>query len=88
MSQSTTDTVYRPSESRELSAAVVETVARAEGVDPTALEEPLYEAVDPDALDELVAPGPGGRPASTVRIQFSYYGYEVQVYGDGRVVLG
>lgn len=87
MSQSTTGAARSTPEFNGLSAAVVEAVARAEGVDPTALEEPLYEVVDPDALDDLTAVGHGDSPTSQVRIYFTYYGYEVEVRGDGEVVL-
>lgn len=67
-----------------LSQAVVESVARAEGVDPLDLEVPLYDAVDPDALDALFQQdGTSGDG----RIQFSYYGYRVTVTGAGHVTL-
>lgn len=69
--------------SESLSQVVVEAVASAEGVDPLDLEVPLYEAVDPDALDALFQSG------TTVegRVEFEYYGYEVAVTGDGCVTL-
>ncbi|AGB39397.1 HalOD1 output domain-containing protein [Natronococcus occultus] len=41
---------------RAPSVRVVEAVADAEGVDPTDLETPLYEAIDGAALDRLFAP--------------------------------
>lgn len=46
--------------------------------------EPLYHAVDPDALDALIASMPGDTPASG-RIEFTYGGYHVVVDGAGRV---
>lgn len=87
MSQSTIGTVPSTRESRGLSTAVIETVARAEGVDPTSIEQPLYEVIDPDALDDLAAVRHGDRTASPIRIHFTYYGYEVQVRSDGEVFL-
>jgi hypothetical protein len=87
MSQSKTDTTYRTSRTEGLSTAVIRAVARAEGIDPTDLETPLYEAVDPDALDDLVSLGPADHPSSGVRVEFTYCGYEVQVRGDGTVTL-
>lgn len=62
------------------SEAVVERIANREGVDPLELT-PLYEAVDPDALDSLVTPDGGS--ASGLRIEFSYHGYELRVTGEG-----
>jgi len=64
---------------------VVETVAAREGVDPIDLETPLYETVDPDALDALVgAPTPAERQ-QLLHVVFEYHGYEVRVSADGDV---
>ncbi|MFD1512439.1 HalOD1 output domain-containing protein [Halomarina rubra] len=62
------------------STAVVEAVASAEGVPPRTLD-PLYDTIDPDALDALVS------DAGPVRIRFSYEGHTVTVHGDGRLEL-
>lgn len=43
------------------SERVVETVAEATATDPLELE-PLYDVIDPDALDRLFRPGRGDRP--------------------------
>lgn len=67
-------------DSEPLSQTVVEAVARAEGADALDLEVPLYDAIDPDALDALFQSGDG-------YIEFVYYGYEVTVGGDGRVSI-
>lgn len=64
------------------SSDVVATVAEREGVQPAELDSPLYEAIDPDALDALV---PG--LAENGRVKFGYLGYEVLVTGDGDVVV-
>lgn len=63
------------------STAVVEAVAAAERVDPPNVSDPLYESIDPDGLDGLVA------SADDVTITFSYLGYVVTVEGDGTVSL-
>lgn len=65
------------------SEAVVEAVAEAKGVSPLALEQPLYEVVDPDALDALFA-GSGGTVAC---LRFTYQGYAVEIAGDGEISL-
>ncbi len=63
-----------------LSTAVVRAVADREGVDPIELDEPLYEVIDSEALDELFASGDGS-------VTFEYYGYEVTAHSDGQVDL-
>lgn len=54
------------------SMAVVEAIADLTDRDPVACP-PLYDYVDPDALDRLVSHG------GEVRIDFEYDGYEVEV---------
>lgn len=74
-----------------MSHRVVTAVADREGVDPVELTTPLYEAVDPDALDSLFRYG----QATPVSCTFSYCGYHVEitpgrevVVHDGPVTLG
>lgn len=71
---------------RSLSHAVVEAVAEAEGVDPVALRTPLYEAIDPDALDAVFESADESPPLDG-RVFFEYYGYTVAVASDGTVAL-
>lgn len=61
------------------SRAVVEIIAGTEDVEQTDLP-PLYDAIDPDALDALFEPRPRGDGDRTpAEVQFSYYGYEIYV---------
>lgn len=69
---------------RPPSQAVVERVASCEGVDHTALV-PLYEVIDPDALDGLIETSAPNDPA--LQIEFTYHGYDVTVTSDGEVHL-
>lgn len=71
---------------RTPSEAVVDAVAEAEGADPTTLP-PLFDAVDPDALDSLFETTSVAPAASTAQVTFSYAGYEVTVEADGAVDL-
>lgn len=68
------------------SVAVVETVAAAEGVDPTAIEDEygatLLDSVDPKALDTLVGDGDGG---GTVAVEFVFLEYRIRVDDAGRI---
>jgi len=56
--------------------AVVDAVAEAAGVEPTDLR-PLFEFVDPDALDSV---------AADATVRFGYAGYSVTVSADAVVV--
>lgn len=78
---------YSVEQPTRLSQLVVETVADAEDVNPVALP-PLYNTVDTDALDRLFEPQlqPASEPP-VGEVQFSYYGYTVQVTAAGRVTL-
>lgn len=62
------------------SQAVVERIAALEDVGQTELD-PLYGAIDPDALDTLV--GAAGYRDSTLQVEFTYHGYNVTVTGEG-----
>ena len=68
------------------SEAVIEAVADAEGVEPTDLQ-PLYDVLDPDALDALFQPRSHGGRSSRGQIAFEYHGYEIHVDEDGQVTL-
>ncbi len=59
---------------------VVSAVARAEGIDPTDVEPPLFESVDATALARLFRDTSG-------HITFEYGGYVVTVDSDGAVTL-
>lgn len=71
---------------RTPSLRVVERVADAEGIDPSELDSPLYDAIDPAALDTLLAASTDDSTTS-VCITFQYYGYEVSVNSNGQVKL-
>ncbi|WP_049941582.1 HalOD1 output domain-containing protein [Haloterrigena turkmenica] len=68
------------------SLEIIERVASLEETDPLALP-PLYDTIDPDALDSLVqsSAADGARTESTIR--FTYCGYDVRVGADGGVVV-
>lgn len=66
----------RPSET------IVRQVASRERVDPIELD-PLYGAIDPDALDALVLAA--DRNGSALRIEFVYHGHRVTVTDGGEI---
>lgn len=71
----------RPSDS--ITEAIVDAVNDVENCDPLTLP-PLWDVIDPEALDELFAPTRRGRPR-TGHVGFVYAGHEVTVAVD---VLG
>lgn len=68
-----------------LSAAVIAALAEYKGVDPMELDPPLYEAIDPDALDTLDARRGNDTGSAVTYLAFSYDGRTVEVTGDGAV---
>lgn len=62
------------------SEAVVATVADRAGRDPVSLP-PLYDEIDPDALDAIFREGRPGR------VSFRYAGYEITVCGRDQVTV-
>lgn len=60
--------------------AVVEAVAAVSGSDVEELPS-LYESVETEALDQLVAPRISGTPRTNVMVQFTYCGKLVSVNG-------
>lgn len=66
------------------SVAVVDTIAIAANREPESLT-PLYEVIDPDALNAVIAP-PSGGVASDLSLTFRFEGYDVTVRRDGTVV--
>lgn len=69
-----------------VSQSVVEAVAAAEGVPPEELSPPLYDVVDPDALGRLFT-STHGADRTDGRVDFSYVGHRITVFGDGTVAV-
>jgi len=66
----------------EILTGVIEAVADHKSVDSMSLEQPLYEAIDPDALQSFLEV-PGGTGESATRfVEFHYDGCRVRVRGD------
>ncbi|MDY6774984.1 MAG: HalOD1 output domain-containing protein [Halobacteria archaeon] len=71
----------------KLSEAVISEIADYEGVDPSDLEPPLYDYIDPEALDDLFAPKHSGDGRSYGQVRFRYKDYQVIVDTDANVVV-
>ncbi|MUW13526.1 hypothetical protein GJ633_01835 [Halorubrum sp. CBA1125] len=68
------------------SDAVVDTVASVVSGGPTSFG-PLYDRIDPDALDSLVQSTGTGRTADGIRVSFSLADRLVTVHSNGEVVV-
>lgn len=72
------------------SQAIIEAIADRDGVDVTDVEppeyDPLYRAIDPEALDDLFA-SPRSSLDRTGRVSLEYCGSKLVVYSDGTVTI-
>ncbi|THE65666.1 hypothetical protein D8Y22_05650 [Salinadaptatus halalkaliphilus] len=69
-------------EEKRVSQTVVEAVAEAEGVRPVELTPPLYDAIDPEALDRLFDDS-----LTVGKVIFNYNDCEISVFSDGYVAV-
>lgn len=67
------------------SLEVLMKLAAYEEVEPTALEPPLYDVIDPEALDSLLTSSIRDRAQSTQHVVFNYRGKRIRVESDGTV---
>ncbi|WP_415381223.1 HalOD1 output domain-containing protein [Halosimplex sp. TS25] len=83
-----TEVVYSSADDRspetDLSVAVIESLAEAKGVAPIDIEQPLYDVVDPDALDRLFTDGEGSVAG---RVVFDFDAHEITVHSDGDILV-
>lgn len=68
------------------STAVIETLAVALDRDPTKIT-PLYDSVDPDAVDTLVSQNRKASAAGNPTVSFLHDGHEVTVDAAGTIVV-
>ena len=86
MGEPTFVTTFDPDTGERASEAVITAVAALAGTPPADLE-PLYEAVEPDALDSLVDHARRADVGGTHELWFAYAGYDVGVRSDGRIQI-
>lgn len=73
-------------ESTDLSATIIDAVSAVIGREPTDIE-PLYEVVDPDALDQLLLslrPSDGNHPGRR-EVKFIYNGCQITAESSGDI---
>lgn len=83
--RATDDVRHEPASDAPISNAVVEAVAAVIEAKPADLR-PLYEVVEPDALDQIFGPT-GAEATRTGYVVFSYEGCSVRVSSDRQVVV-
>lgn len=71
---------YDWNEAAELATAVVEAVAAETGREEMAMQ-PLYEVIDPDALNTLFA-----ADDHAVAVSFTYETVDVRIENDGKII--
>lgn len=76
------ETVVEVENGRNVSEVVLSAVAEEKGVPLTDLREPLYHAIDPEALDCLFRSAPGRSHTVPTSVRFSYCGLVVRATSD------
>ncbi|WP_226038991.1 HalOD1 output domain-containing protein [Natrinema sp. DC36] len=66
------------------SISIVRTVAAVTGTEPTEMR-PLYEVVDPEAMNRLLTRA--GARTRPIRLSFRFENCAVTVHADGRVIV-
>lgn len=69
------------------STAVVVALAEAKGIDPIELETPLYDVINPEALDMLFESRTAAASESAGVVSFTIDGYEVTVTSNQEVTV-
>ncbi|NHN41177.1 hypothetical protein G9C85_05940 [Halorubellus sp. JP-L1] len=80
--KATSPSPSRRRDDESITETILRAVADAEGSNPVSLKPPLYDVLDPDALEALYDGDQG--PCS---IEFTYCGYDVHVDGVGDVAV-
>lgn len=79
--ESKMDSMAVHKDNQQISIDVIETVAAVTGNDPLAMNPPLYEVVDTDALDTLYERG------ADVCVEFEYDGHQIVIDSDQSVTV-
>lgn len=75
----------KPTSQKSASLAVVSEVAKREDVPEKELQPPLFEVIDPDALNALVTNE--SSTENVVSVSFDYAGYRITIDSDQTVTV-
>ncbi len=78
--------VFTVRDGEHVSETVIRAVSEQDDVSLTNVE-PLYERIDPDALDDFFDPTCNGRGSTAMSVEFDYAGHTVIARGSGVVEL-
>ncbi|TYL39546.1 hypothetical protein CV102_04420 [Natronococcus pandeyae] len=78
------ETTFDPAAGERASEVVITAIGTVTGSDPAHLE-PLYDAIEPDALDSLCDHARRKLETEAHQLRFSYAGFDIDVWTDGRV---
>jgi DNA-binding NtrC family response regulator len=70
----------------ELGVSIVHAVETAVDEDVDEFD-PLYDTIDPDALESLFSPVRGSADGGQLEVHFSYHGLDLAVSGDGNIAI-
>jgi len=82
----TTGHAFESQQTTRPSDIVLSALATHEDCTELDIDTPLYEVIEPDALDKLFH-GFGKPDGHSVSVSFSMLGYDIDVHGDGRVYI-
>lgn len=71
-----------PPNSNDIIVEIVDRIAKLEDTDPLELSPPLFDAVGPSLFEAV-----SEHENSSLRVEFSYQGYQVSVFGDGDIAV-
>lgn len=75
---------YDRTTDQSLSVSIIRAVATVAGVDPLSLQPRLYDVIDPDALETLVATNTA---QSEIRVTFVFGAYKITVTQAGEIIV-
>jgi hypothetical protein len=79
-------TVHNWKDEDSLSTTVIRTIEAVVGVQSTELP-PLYDVVDPDALDQLFRPADTEQQRTPDRLTVHYAGFHATIHADGEIIF-
>lgn len=85
MTDTKPETIKNDGYDERISEKVITGVAEAKGVDPLDLD-PLYDVIDPDALNSMFRPSDGS-PSASMELRFSMSGCQVVIRREGEVTV-
>lgn len=81
------DTDQDSDSTESIVVSILTEIARREGDPPQELVPPLYNVIDPDALETLFRKPISGESQKTVTLEFTYLDYRIVVRGPSEIEI-